>query len=200
MNLQSQAHSSTSRAWNSRGTDKPVRPKVGLSGKDAGRVNGKMRGKRDNERRGMRAIEHKPDQSRLKAVIYIQGASKDPADQDDSIAMQREVCKREADNIGATVVDEFVDAGVSGNTTNRHGLQRLLKFITENSITYVIVRDRARLARNHRDDLVIRQAIEQAGATVVSVDEGIDQAALGPLLHGVVSAFSEFASLDRRYV
>jgi site-specific DNA recombinase len=147
----------------------------------------------------MRAIEHKPDAPRLKAVIYIRVASKDQADRDNAIAVQREACKREADKIGATVVDEFVDAGVSGNTTNRHGLQRLMKFITENPITYVIVRDRVRLSRNHRDGLVIRRAIEQAGATLVSVDEGIEQTALGPLLHGVVSSFAEFASLDRRY-
>jgi site-specific DNA recombinase len=114
--------------------------------------------------------------------------------------MQREVCESEANKVGATVVDEFVDAGVSGNTIDRHGLRRLLKFITENPITYIIVCDRARLSRNYRDDLVIRQTIGQARATVVSVDEGIDQAALGPLLHNVVSAFAEFTSIDRRYV
>jgi site-specific DNA recombinase len=134
------------------------------------------------------------------AVSYLRVASKDQSDQESGVTAQREACEGEANKIGATLVNEFVDAGVSGNTTNRHGLQQLLKFIIENPITYVVVRDRARLSRNYRDDLVIRQAIEQAGATVVSVDEGIGQAALGPLRHGVVNAFAEFASLDRRYV
>jgi len=137
---------------------------------------------------------------RAVAVSYLRVASKDQADQESGVTAQREACEGEANTIGATVVNEFVDAGVSGNTTNRHGLRRLLEFITENPVTYVIVRDRARLSRNQRDDLIIRQAIEQAGATVVSVDGKIDQGALGPLLDGVVGAFTEFASLDRRYV
>ncbi len=123
----------------------------------------------------------------VQAVIYIRVASKDKADQDNAITMQREACECEADKIGATVVDEFVDAGVSGNTTNRHGLQRLLKFITENHITYVIVRDIARLSRNYRDDLVIRQAIEQAGVTLVSVNENSNETATTAVIYLRVS-------------
>lgn len=146
----------------------------------------------------MRSESENPE--RAVAVSYLRVASKDQADQESGVTAQRDACEQEANKIGATLVNEFVDAGVSGNTTNRCGLQQLLKFIIENPITYVIVRDIARLSRNYRDDLVIRQAIEQAGATVVSVDEGIDQAALGPMLDGAVNAFAEFASIDRRYV
>lgn len=148
----------------------------------------------------MDVMSESENPERVVAVSYLRVASKDRADQESGVTAQREACEGEANMIGATVVNEFVDAGVSGSTTNRHGLRRLLEFITENPVTYVIVRDRARLSRNHRDDLAIRQAIEQAGATVVSVDGKIDQAALGPLLDDVVSAFTEFASLDRRYV
>ncbi len=134
------------------------------------------------------------------AASYLRVASKYQGDQASGVTAQRDACEQEAKRVGVRIAAEFMDMGVSGNTTNRPGLDRLLAFIRRRPVTYLIVSDHSRLARNYRDDLVVRQAIKQAGATVVSVDKGIDQAALGPLLDGVVNAFAEFASIDRRYV
>lgn len=103
-----------------------------------------------------------------RAVLYLRAASADPQDQQDGIARQRAACTREAERLGAVIIGEYVDAGASGNITNRSGLRRLLRRIAEGPVGYVIVRDRTRLARNPVDDAAIRQRIDQTGATLVS--------------------------------
>ncbi len=108
------------------------------------------------------------------AVLYLRVASADRQDQDGGIARQREACTREAERLGATITDEYVDVGASGNCINRSGLRGLLRRITERPVRYVIVRDRTRLARNPVDDAGIRQRLEQSGAALVSAQNGAE--------------------------
>lgn len=107
-------------------------------------------------------------------MVYVRVASRDRDDQRRGIAAQREACQHEAERIGAVITDEFVDAGASGNTTDRNGLQRLLTWVREWPVKYVIVRDRARLARNLADDVAINAEFKRAGVTVVSVSSDGD--------------------------
>lgn len=104
------------------------------------------------------------------AAIYVRTACQGQAGQPDLLAMQRAVCRRQAEQLGAEVVHEFADAGVSGNRTDRPGLQRLLAYITEQPVSYLIVQDHARLSRRLADHVALTGAIEQAGVTLVVVD------------------------------
>jgi DNA invertase Pin-like site-specific DNA recombinase len=49
-----------------------------------------------------------------RAVLYLRVASADQQDQRADIAQQREAYIREAERLGAVIMDEYVDAGVSG--------------------------------------------------------------------------------------
>jgi len=118
-----------------------------------------------------------------RAVLYLRVASADQQDQRDGIAQQRAACMREAERLGAVIAGEYVDVGASGNRMNRSGLLGLLRRITERPVRYVIVRDHARLARNPVDDAAIRQRLDEAGAKLVSADDGAgDQATVDELL------------------
>ncbi len=116
------------------------------------------------------------------AVLYLRVASADKHEQDGGIARQREACTREAERLGAVITGEYVDAGASGNRRNRSGLRRLLRRIAQRPVRYVIVRDRARLARNPVDDAAIRQRLDQAGASLVSAENDADLASVDELL------------------
>ena len=107
------------------------------------------------------------------AVLYIRVASAAPQDQRDGISEQREACKRYAERLGAAITEEYVDTGASGNNMNRSGLLGLLRRVAQRAVRYVIVRDRARLARNPVDDATIRQRLDQAGARLVSADGSV---------------------------
>ena len=133
------------------------------------------------------------------AVLYVRVSTKEQAERDGdpegySIPAQREACKRKAESLGAVVLDEFVDRGESARTADRPELQRMLEFLHDNQVTYVIVHKIDRLARNRADDVAINLAIKQAGVQLVSVTENIDETPSGILLHGIMSSIAEFYS------
>jgi site-specific DNA recombinase len=146
------------------------------------------------------AINRKPDSSEgVPAVIYLRVSSKEQAEKGGeaegfSIPAQREGCKRKAASLQAAVIEEFVERGESAKTADRPELQRMLRFVKDNRVKYVIVHKVDRLARNRADDVVINLALQQAGAELVSVSENIDQTPSGLLLHGIMSSIAEFYS------
>jgi len=96
----------------------------------------------------------------------------------------------------AVVIDEYVDRGESARSADRPELQRLLNDLTERKkqIDYIIVHKVDRLARSLHDDVMIGLAIQNAGATLVSVTENIDETPSGRLLHGIMATIAEFYS------
>jgi site-specific DNA recombinase len=133
------------------------------------------------------------------AVIYLRVSSKEQAEKGGeaegfSIPAQREGCKRKAQSLKAVVVEEFVERGESAKTADRPELQRMLAYLTEHPVKYVIVHKVDRLARSRADDVAINLAIRRAGAELVSVSENIDQTPSGLLLHGIMASISEFYS------
>lgn len=137
------------------------------------------------------------------AVSYIRVSTARQADrggvQDGfSIPAQRDANRRQAHGLGALVAAEFIDRGQSGRNTNRPGLQRMLAYLIEHQVDYVIVHKLDRLARSRADDITITQAIHDAGARLVSSTEGIDASANGVLLHGIIASIAEFYSRNLR--
>jgi site-specific DNA recombinase len=135
----------------------------------------------------------------LAAVIYLRVSTKEQAEKGGeaegfSIPAQREACRRKAEALGATVVDEFVDRGESARSARRPELQRMLAYISKEHVDYVIVHKVDRLARNRVDDVEINVLLQAAGARLVSCSENIDETPSGTLLHGIMSSIAEFYS------
>jgi Zn-dependent peptidase ImmA (M78 family) len=126
----------------------------------------------------------KSNKDNRRAVLYLRVASADQRDQRDGIAQQREVCIREAERLGAVIMDEYVDVGASGNSMSRSGLRGLLRRVADGTVRYVIVRDRTRLARNSVDDAAIRQRLDQAGARLVSAENSARERQAPKLVRG----------------
>lgn len=59
-------------------------------------------------------------------------------------------------------------------------------------MTYCIVHKVDRLARNRLDDVEIHLALIEAGVTLVSATENIDETPSGALLQGLMSSIAEF--------
>lgn len=96
----------------------------------------------------------------LTAVTYQRVSTKEQAskggrDEGFSIPAQRQANARKADDLGARIVAEFVDAGESARSADRPDLQRMLDYIATHQVTYCIVHKVDRLARNRLDDVEI---------------------------------------------
>jgi site-specific DNA recombinase len=102
---------------------------------------------------------------------------------------------RIADQLGATVVDEYVDRGESAKSAKRPRLQAMLKRLREDGdVDYVIVHKVDRLARNRRDDVEIDLVIRSAGARLVSASENIDDTPHGKLIRNIMADFAQYYS------
>ena len=136
---------------------------------------------------------------RARAVLYLRvstarQASKGGEAEGYSIPAQRKECTRRAKMLGAEVIEEFVDAGASARSADRPELQAMLARLKDGGIDFVIVHKIDRLARDRADDVAIGLAIHQAGATLVSASEAVDDSPSGTLLHGIMAAIAEFYS------
>ena len=143
--------------------------------------------------------DHAADKPVLLAVSYLRVSTREQAERGGteegfSIPAQREANHRKADELGARIVREFVDAGESARSADRDGLQEMLAFIAATRVTFCIVHKLDRLARNRADDVAIHQALLAAGVTLVSATESIDQTPSGMLVHGIMSSIAEFYS------
>jgi site-specific DNA recombinase len=138
-------------------------------------------------------------QGRKTALLYLRVSTKEQAEMGGelegfSIPAQRDACRRKAGDLDADVLEEFTERGESARSAKRPELQRLLRYLAENRVDYVIVHKVDRLARNRVDDVEINLAIQAAGARLVSVTENIDETPSGVLLHGIMSTIAEFYS------
>jgi DNA invertase Pin-like site-specific DNA recombinase len=150
-------------------------------------------------------VTHDPSWSEhgnaARAVVYLRVSTKEQAqkggeEEGFSIPAQRDAGQRRAASLGAAVVAEFVDAGESAKSAHRPELQRMLRYLREQPVEYVIMHKVDRLARNRADDIEITLAIRAAGAQLVSCTENIDETPSGLLLHGIMSSIAEFYSRD----
>ena len=111
-----------------------------------------------------------------------------------SLPIQRAKAYDKARDLGANVVEEFVEAGKSAKTADRGELQRMLAYIEEHPVDYVIVYKVDRLIRNRMDDFVITMAMEQAGVQLASCIEHIDNTAAGRFSHGLMALIANWYS------
>ena len=94
----------------------------------------------------------------------------------------------------ARSVAEFVERGRSGGSLERPKLQRMLEYIQDRPVDFVIVHKIDRLARNRADDAAITKTIRGAGAYLVSTTEAISTTPSGRLLPGIMASIGEFKS------
>ena len=113
-----------------------------------------------------------------------------------SIPAQREACERKAEQLEAEVIEQFVDRGESARSANRPELKRLLAYIAEHEVRYVIVHKIDRLARNLADHVEITLAIRKAGAELISVTETIDDTPLGEYMRTIFAANAQLYSAN----
>lgn len=138
-----------------------------------------------------------------RAVIYLRVSTKSQVATDYdpegiSLPAQRKACYRKAEQLGLTIIDEYVEPGQSAREmTRRISFQQMLERIRrERDVDYVIVYKLSRMARNRLDDAIVAADLKKRGVTLVSATEAIDESPVGQLMHGILAAFNEFRSAE----
>lgn len=135
------------------------------------------------------------------AVAYLRVSTKRQAkkgyDPDGySIPAQKNDCIAKAILLGAQIVMFFIDKGESARTADRPEFKKMLAYLEENPVDYVIVHKLDRFARDREDDVLLTKQIRQTGADLVSTKEGIDNTPAGRMMHGIIAAVNEYYSAN----
>ena len=134
------------------------------------------------------------------AVLYLRVSSKKQMDtavdidpDGNSIATQREAGLRKAASIGATVIKEFIEPGVSASTIEgRPAFQEMLVFLRNHpEVKSVIVYARSRAFRNYIDAAITRRMLDKLEVKLISVREEFGDGIYAEMMEAVTDIFND---------
>lgn len=126
-------------------------------------------------------------------AIYARVSTDEQAEHGTSLDEQLRLCRQRAP--ADAVVEEFVDAGLSGTTLARPQLQSLLQRARCREIAGMIAYDPDRLSRNAAHLLFLVDELRAAGVEIEFVNFVADSSPDGRLLFTVRGAISEFEAV-----
>lgn len=128
-----------------------------------------------------------------KSVIYFRVSTSDQAERGFSLENQKEVCTKYANGNNFNIVRYFSDAGESAKTTDRPGLQEMLKFCAnrKNGIDCIVVYKIDRLTRNSEDYHQIKSFLKDFNINILSATESIDETSTGKFLANMMASVAQ---------
>jgi DNA invertase Pin-like site-specific DNA recombinase len=134
----------------------------------------------------------------MKCVVYARVSTAKQSEKELSIPAQLEAARAYARERGWTIVDEYVESGVSGTSANRPALKRLLGAVQNPSgeVQVVLVHKVDRLARNVYDHATIRTLLKKRGVQLASVVENVDDTVSGQLVENIMASIAQFYSAN----
>ena len=126
-------------------------------------------------------------------AIYTRVSTDEQAVEGVSLEAQADRCAMWAELHGATVVETITDAGVSGKTLRRAGIDRLHELVEAGTVDTVVVTELSRLTRSARDFANVVAELTESDVSVVSIDNGLDTSDMcGRLVAGILSYVNAF--------
>lgn len=108
-------------------------------------------------------------------VIYTRVSSQRQVSEGNGLESQLRSCQNFAENNGIKIIQTFEDKGVSGDKSERPGLQALLEFLSKRkNFTAVIIDDVSRLMRNQERYYPVKMAIKKQGGILLSVKNDLN--------------------------
>lgn len=115
------------------------------------------------------------EEKQKRVALYARVSTEEQALQGYSITAQRAAINQYCSLYNKVVVDEYVDAGISGKSiAKRPELKRMLKELTMGKFDEVVVWKLNRLSRNTKDFLEIYEALEKNNIAFISLSENFD--------------------------
>lgn len=115
-------------------------------------------------------------QSTYNTALYLRlSRDDDNAGESNSIATQRMMLRRYAEQNNLRVVDEYIDDGFSGTNFDRPNFQRMISDIEDGKINCVVTKDLSRLGRNYLETgQYMEMYFPLHGVRYIAIDNGVD--------------------------
>ena len=129
-----------------------------------------------------------------RAVIYARYSTTGQTEQ--SIEGQLTDCYKKAEELGLTVIKEYVDRALTGKTDDRPNFRKMINDSAFGAFDVIITWKMDRFARNRTDSALYKKILKDNGVRVVSAAENIPEGSEGVILESVLEGLAEYFSLD----
>lgn len=126
-----------------------------------------------------------------KAIIYARVSTARQADEGLPVESQLERCRERAASVGATVVKEFKDEGISGRTTDRPAFQAALELCERGGIDYFVCWSTSRFARNRFDAALNKRLLGKVGVKLLYASQDFGDDDDGFLTEAILEVIDE---------
>ena len=130
----------------------------------------------------------------MTGVIYARYSS--DSQREESIDGQLRECMEFAEKQGISVMETFIDRGLSAKTDKRPQFQKMIKDSSKRKFDVIIVWKLDRFARNRYDSAHNKNTLKKNNVKVVSATEKISEGAEGILLESLLEGMAEYYSVE----
>ncbi len=128
----------------------------------------------------------------FEVVIYSRVSGGRQVKEGDGLNSQETRCREYAQNQGWKVLRVFKESAVSGGLLNRPAMNEMRDFLeSQKSQIYVLVDDISRWARETQYHFALKQAIQESGGELVSLNQKLEDTPEGKFIETIYAANAE---------
>jgi site-specific DNA recombinase len=127
-----------------------------------------------------------------RAVLYARVSTDEQARSGYSLAQQIEALRAYAAREGYEVLEEVQDAGQSGASLERPGMDRVRDLVAAGGVSVVLAQDRDRIAREPAYHYLLRREFEEHGTKIRALNDRGDDSPEGELTDGILDQLGKY--------
>src|SRR5688500_3327107 len=127
-----------------------------------------------------------------RAVLYARVSTEEQVRSGYSLRQQIERLREYAADEGYEVLEEVTDAGYSGVSLQRPGMDRIRDLVAESGVSVVLAQDRDRFAREPAYVYLLRREFEEHSTKIRSLADRGDESPEGELTDGILDQLAKF--------
>jgi site-specific DNA recombinase len=127
-----------------------------------------------------------------RAILYARVSTDEQARSGYSLAQQLAALREHAAREGYEVLEEIVDAGESGATLERPGLDRVRDLVAAGGVSVVLAQDRDRFSREPAYLYLLREELAEHSCTLKALNDKGDSSPEGQLTDGILDQLAKF--------
>jgi len=127
-----------------------------------------------------------------RAILYARVSTDEQARTGYSLVQQIVALREYAAREGYEVLEEVVDAGESGATLERPGLDRVRDLVAAGGVSVVLAQDRDRFSREPAYLYLLREELAEHSCTLKSLNDRGDDSPEGQLTDGILDQLAKF--------
>src|ERR687895_2933640 len=127
-----------------------------------------------------------------RAILYARVSTEEQAKKGYSLAQQLEALREYALREGYEVLEEVTDAGQSGASLERPGMDCVRDLVAAGGVSVVLAQDRDRFAREPAYHYLLKREFEEHGCALRALNDRGDDSPEGELTEGILDQLAKY--------